>query len=200
MSNVYNQPCWCKWPCSGIMPGKFGSLCSPLISNLMLLFTLIFALVKFNSGSMLVGATLSSVVEGVSGGSTEASVDRSWSWLWVCSWRDGWMDWDFSGTLGRVGTLDALCNVCTRTKREKIFIGERNVVDCVSACRQEIYFSMLFYVYKNKISHIKREISSYFFDWFLKTRCRWRIVGRWIKHGTFIPTIRELFSFAFKCG
>lgn len=40
---------------------------------------------------------------------------------------------------------------------------------------------------------------NYFFDWFLKTRCRWWIFGRWVKHyRTFIPTIRELFSFAFK--
>lgn len=112
LTNIYNQPCWCKWPCRGIIPGRFGSVCCPLISNFMLLLTFKFPLVKFSNGSMLVGATLSSVVEGVNGGSIDDSNARSWSWLCVCSCREGWMDCDFSGTLERVGTLDALCSVC----------------------------------------------------------------------------------------
>ena len=85
---IYNQPCWCKWPCSGIIPGKLGRVCWPFISNLMLLFT--FPFVKFNNGSMLVGATLSSVVDGVNGGSLALSIDASWSWLCVCSCRGCW--------------------------------------------------------------------------------------------------------------
>jgi hypothetical protein len=45
----------------------------------MLLFMFIFPLVKFSNGSMLVGATLSSVVDGVNGGSIEESIGCSWS-------------------------------------------------------------------------------------------------------------------------
>lgn len=116
---IYSQPCWCRWPCSGIMPGKFGSVCCPLISNLMLLLMLLPPFVRLSSGSMLVGATLSSVVDGVIGGSDDASNDASWSWLCVCSWRGCWKVFTFSGTVERVGTLDALCNVCTRGNKSR---------------------------------------------------------------------------------
>lgn len=110
-SNLYNHPCWCKCPCSGMILGKLGSVCCPLISNFMLLAMLRFPRAKFKSGSVLVGATLSSVVEALNGGGSGWSGDSSVrSWLCVCSCLGG-IGSRFSGTVGRVGTLDALCNV-----------------------------------------------------------------------------------------
>lgn len=116
--NLYNHPCWCKWPCSGMILGKLGSACCPLSSNLMLLALRTPRAVRFKSGSMLVGATLSSVVEALSCGGI--SCDTSdWSWLWVCSWRGFGKFSCLSGTTGRDGTLDALCNVYIHTKNRK---------------------------------------------------------------------------------